>query len=210
MWFVVGLCVAAFVALGYDFFRRSQLRRQRVQAYHELLVSFREAVWTGTELLSVQLQTGSPHELDAGWSVDDRAKATRLHSAAFVAAATARRRFDAARYLVDLVGSDDSLHDGDQLGQFLHDALYSGVPWTARDYPSAALHPVDIAVEADRTVRPLVLRARRELLGWRRREWRRFRDLVDHARRRLHFLLDRWQQRSAGAGGAELESTQDQ
>jgi hypothetical protein len=165
--------VVAVVAAsaGYFFRRREHLRERRLEAYQAVFAAFLDAARSAADLLSVHTQVGWPRGLNAEtWTEEQRQEMAKVHGNAWERAAADRRAFEVALYGVELVASEDSRADIEELRTFLEGAAYSGSPWKhgkegSHLYPSASLNPVDIEPNAIETVRPFVRRAARELWG---------------------------------------------
>lgn len=134
----------------------------------DLTAAFIDAARSGADLLSVHMQTGYPHELNAQtWSAKQTAAMAKAHGQAWAASADAAHRFELAVARAELVASKDTAREVTDLREFLDRALYSGLPWRhAKSYPTAGLNPVEIVPQALEVVRPHVHRTARGLWGY--------------------------------------------
>jgi hypothetical protein len=124
------IVVAAVAASAGYFRRREHLRERRLDAYKAVFAAFLDATRSAADLLTVHTPVGWRRELSAQtWTAKQRQEMTKVHSKAWERAAADRRAFEVAVYGVELVASEDSRADVEELRAFLEGAAYSGPPW---------------------------------------------------------------------------------
>ena len=162
---VVGAVFGALV--GYFVRREEHLRERRLDSFGTLVAAFIAAARSGSDLLSVHMQTGYPHELNPQtWDEEQRRSMTDAHSIAWAQARDARNAFELAATEAELVATSQTAQIIEDLRSFLEGALYSGLPWGwAKNYPTSGFNPSDIEPKALQRIRPHVQSTARELWG---------------------------------------------